>query len=126
MTTFNRMVMCAECPFREQAAPGWLGPWTIEEFEEFINSDNDLLCHVDYGQRKEAGQPQAKIEAEGQHCIGILRYRSSMCKLSRHADIAAIQTRLRSIKDQPLIPPWKFREHHDRHKVGRQKLPKKS
>lgn len=113
MPTFERKTMCSECPFRQKAPAGWLGPYTIKDIEEMIQYDQGLVCHVSVKELSDEGLDETEIEEAGQHCVGMLRYMSNMCRLSRDPATIQAQRALKEVKDQAVIPPWKFREHHE-------------
>lgn len=116
MPTFERKVMCEECPFRKKALPGWLGPHSIETIEKVVQSDEPFICHMSIAEAIESGMEDGdeQIEEEGQHCVGMLRYRNAMCKKSRDPQVARVQNELREIPDVPVIEARKFREHHEK------------
>jgi hypothetical protein len=114
MPTFERKVMCDECPFRAKALPGWLGPHSIADIEKVVQSDESFICHEEIEEMTVRGFTDAEILAEGQHCVGMLRYRNNMCKRSRDPEVSAVQTELQSVPDEPVIPMMKFREHHEK------------
>lgn len=114
MPKFERKVMCGECPFRKKAPAGWLGPHSIEDIEMVVHSEEPFICHESIEEMMGRGYEGEQIEEHGQHCVGMLRYRNSMCKLSRDPQTAQAQTELRTVPDQALIPPRKFREHHEK------------
>lgn len=119
MPEYNKTKMCAECPFRANALRGWLGPWTVQDFEDFIHKEGVFICHVDLKQKLDQGMTNEEVMEEGEHCVGMLRYMNSVCKLSRDKDKAAAQHRVAEIKDKPLISPFQFRAYHD--PLGKQK-----
>lgn len=99
MTTYRSTQMCAECPFRANALPGWLGPWTVDDIHNLVHrNESHMICHT-------------RLEQD-QHCVGALRYMNSVCRQSHDEERLAAQRALREIPDQPLIPPFKFKEHH--------------
>jgi len=114
MPTFERKVMCDECPFRKAALPGWLGPHSIEDIEKVVHSEEPFICHEEIEELSVRGLESEEIEQEGQHCVGMLRYRNAMCKRSRDEETAQAQMELKTVPDQDLIPPRKFREHHEK------------
>lgn len=59
------------------------------------------------------GADEDEIEEQGQHCVGILRYRNAVCKKSRDSKILAVQDSLRTIPDQQVIAAGQFRKHHE-------------
>ncbi len=114
MPSYRRTTMCSECPFRAIAAPGWLGPWTPEEVEAMVRGDQNFICHPEITALKSKGLSEIRVEAKGQHCVGFLRYMSSLCQRSRDPEKAEFQDKLKKIKDVPLIPARTFVEHHRR------------
>lgn len=106
--------MCKECPFRAKSAPGWLGPWTIEDFEQMMRADTNFICHMDAEQMFQIPIPDDQQDTRGSHCVGMLRYFAASGKLPRDPVKAAAVARLKEIKDQPVIPPGQFRKHHSR------------
>lgn len=113
MPTYQRKVMCDECPFRSKALPGWLGPHTIQDMEKIIHSEQPFICHKSIDEMIEDGQEE-HIHDEGQHCVGILRYRNAVCKLGRDPEVFQVQKELKNVPDQPVIESMKFREHHEK------------
>ncbi len=113
MTVFKRNKTCNECPFRADALPGWLGPLTIDEIETMVREDHDLVCHMDINRLMKKGLNEDQIAITGQHCVGLLRYMNSVCKLSRDPEKSAAQKLIRTIPDRPMIAAFKFREHHE-------------
>lgn len=109
---FKRKTMCNECPFRANSLKGWLGPLTVEQLEGATTTDEVFICHKSINSLSKKGKSSEEIELTGQHCIGILRYRNSMCKLNRNKKICDVQMELKNIPDQEVIPRGKLREHH--------------
>lgn len=116
MPVYNQKKMCPECPFRKKAPKGWLGPWTIEDFKQFIHREGTFVCHVDVARLIDEGVTEdEEIDEAGEHCVGMLRYMNAVCKRSRDPEKAAAQDRVEEIEDQPIIPPFKFEEYHNLH-----------
>lgn len=114
MPTYKRRKMCGECPFRKASPKGWLGPWTPDELNEAARSDETVICHEDVNKLTRQGLTEAEIEDHGQYCVGILRYRNTLCKLNRDPKVSAAQKDLRSIDDVEVIPANQFLNHHTR------------
>lgn len=104
--------MCAECPFRANAVRGWLGPSTPEQVNNAARGEEPYICHLDIERMADNGADETEIEVEGQHCVGMSRYRNSICKGSRDPEQFKFQQELKKIPDKPLIPPNKFLEYH--------------
>jgi hypothetical protein len=114
MATCERKVMCAECPFRRNAAPGWLGPWTPKQINQIAESDEDFICHKSVEALAAEGLSDIEIDTFGQHCVGMLRYRNTLAKLSRDPQVARWQRELREVPDQPVLAARTFMSHHER------------
>lgn len=116
MPNFERKVMCDECPFRKKALRGWLGPHSIEDIEKVVHSEEPFICHKSIAEMIHEGIPEGdpQLEVQGQHCVGMLRYRTAVCKLSRDPEVYQVQQELKTVLDQSLIAPFKFREHHEK------------
>jgi hypothetical protein len=121
MPTFDRKVMCDECPFRKAALPGWIGPHSIEDIEKVVHSEEPFICHESIEEMMVRGYEGEEIEEHGQHCVGMLRYRNAMCKRSRDPETAQAQLDLKSVPDEPMIPATKFREHHEKPLIRRKR-----
>jgi len=113
MSTFERKVMCDECPFRANSLKGWLGPHSIKDIKKIVQSDAIFICHEEIEEMNFRGFRDKEIIEKGQHCIGILRYRNSVCKRSRDKETSQVQDDLKTVPDQDVIPPNKLLEHHD-------------
>lgn len=120
---FTQRKMCAECPFRAAAAPGWLGPYSVEELAQAVHMDGELACHVDVKKQHRKHGEDADVSDVVQHCVGMLRYQRSVCKIPQNADQAAAGRRLVAIPDVPLIPPGQFQAHHSQKGYDAQHLP---
>ena len=114
MPQYNQKKMCSECPFRAKAPRGWLGPWTIDQIEYMIHTSEQMfLCHKSLDElQHELDDTELEIEAE--HCVGFLRYTTSVCKRSRDPQRLAAQERLKEQPDQAVIPPFQFRKYHEK------------
>lgn len=112
MPVYERCRMCPECPFRKISPRGWLGPWTVEDMEQIVHFEQHLICHLDVTTQQNAGLTDEQITLSGQHCVGALRYMSSVGKLSREPEKAQAQKKLKQVPDQSTIEPFKLREHH--------------
>ena len=104
--------MCQECPFRANALKGWLGPYSIDDFEVMIRHDIDLVCHIDID-KQPIGYTPAQITKHGQACVGMLRYMNSMFKQSRNPEKLKAQLKLKTVPDQPVIPANQFGVYHN-------------
>lgn len=113
MPHFNRTKMCKTCPFKKGSMKGWLGPHTIEDIEIMLSIETDFPCHEEVDKLPEEQVPSLeKASKHVNHCVGYLRYMNKTLKLSREADKAQAQDRLKSIPDEEVIDAFKFREYH--------------
>lgn len=85
---------------------------TAEQLNSAVHGEDVLICHKDIGRLVEKGMTEDEIETSGQHCVGMARYRTSVCKSLRDPASNQFQRRLEEIADQPLIAPHKLLEHH--------------
>lgn len=74
---------CNDCPFRQEAAAGWLGGGSPESFVGCINKDEPLPCHqtIDYTNPrwKDAWEDQVS----GNMCAGALIMTANVVKRPR-------------------------------------------
>jgi hypothetical protein len=103
-----RKTMCAECPWSRQAAPGWLGPYTAEEWCEIAHGEQPIACHVTIRDTDDDGhgdwdQPGMK------QCAGAAQFRTNVGKLPRRPDVATADA-----PDIVTVFAWddEFRRHH--------------
>ena len=94
---------CGECPWRRDSLPGWLGPWTAEEWAALAHSDQPIACHT-------------SIEVEGswdtsgiRQCAGSAIMRANLCKSPRDPEVAVGKP------NRETIFGWtdEFIEHHN-------------
>lgn len=121
MPRYTQRKMCRECPFRANAPAGWLGPATPQEVHDTIHGEGFYICHVSINKMIRQGIDEDEWLEEGQHCVGFLRYRSTVCKRGRDRAQSDRQTELQEIPDQSLIPPRQFKSYHERGPMARQK-----
>mgnify|MGYP003476492723 CR=1 FL=1 len=88
-------------------------PKALEDIEKVVHSEEPFICHESIEEMMVRGHDGKEIEEHGQHCVGILRYRNNVCKRSRDPEISQVQTELKSIPDQSVIPGNQFRKHHE-------------
>lgn len=69
---------CSECPWRREAAPGWLGPNTAEEWVEAAHGEQPIMCH-------KTCNPEGDYEGTRQ-CRGAAIFRANVVKKLRRAD----------------------------------------
>lgn len=125
---------CDGCPFRREAAPGWLGDYTAAEIVEMARRGENFLCHTHverergYGDDiplKQLDDPDAFDDEDeddelpldiwadiyGQQCAGFMIFMRKMCKLP---DDPKYMTAAAAIdKEQDILfPPEVFIDHH--------------
>jgi hypothetical protein len=88
---------CDQCPFRRDAAAGWLGEATPESFIVEISMEHPLPCHptIDYSDPKwkekwEAGET-------GRICAGSLIMSANMCKIPRDRAFPKLPSDLKAV-----------------------------
>jgi hypothetical protein len=124
MPVYKRKKMCSECPFRACAPRGWLGPMTVDDVEQFVHGMKvapncfvgdmgDMICHTDTAKLADKGKTPDQILAQGQQCVGMIRYANSVMKLSKNPAVREFQEAVAKVPDQPTIERFKLREHHD-------------
>lgn len=101
---------CNECPFRQNAAPGWLGPWTPEELVKQVQ-ENDVAfaCH----QTIEGFETEMLDEL--QQCAGAAIFANHICKLARDPERKAHQNKLGDDRDRVFVSPGQLKDHHRKH-----------
>lgn len=129
MVQYNRRNPCEACPFRENAAPGWLGDYSPEEVIDAIRHETPFPCHKEVEDLPFSGQADvdvAEMQAHANgydmedwrmhldninHCAGALIMAKKMSKLPRE------EKHKQAVKDAPadfpiLFPPQKFIDYH--------------
>jgi hypothetical protein len=112
---FRRKQPCKECPFRENATPGWLGPWTPEGILQQAHGEAGLGCHYHVNQllKKEPEMSDEKLIASTHVCVGSLFNANNSFKCYRNPVLRAWQDALEKIKPRVRIMNWKeFMDHH--------------
>jgi len=113
MPKYSKRVMCSECPFRANALKGWLGPLSADDVNIVVHSDLPYICHVDMDKLASEGKGGPdNLEKLGEHCVGMARYRQSVCKRPRDPEAAAFQDAVVKVADKPIIAPFQFVKYH--------------
>jgi hypothetical protein len=94
---------CNECPWRRNAARGYLGPFTAEEWLLLAHSDEAIACHLTI-------EEEGSWEGNTKQCRGAAICRANMAKTPRDPEV------ITGPKDRELVfgTPMEFREHHQR------------
>jgi hypothetical protein len=92
---------CAECPWRRDSLPGWLGPYNAATWVQLAHSDAAIACHL-------------TIQEDGDwdgawQCAGAGQYRTNVAKSPRDPGVYTAPE-----KDTSLVfgSPNEFKEHH--------------
>lgn len=71
---------CNDCPWRRNAAPGWLGPYSAEEWIRLAHTETPIACH-------QTIKPGFKADMHGgwddpglRQCMGVAIYRHHAMK----------------------------------------------
>jgi hypothetical protein len=112
MPKFKEKKMCNECPFRKKSIKGWLGPHTAEEMQTMAHSGQGFTCHKEVNAMSKDGYDDEEIAHDGQHCVGMIRYRNKICKTSRNEEERSYQNSLKHIDDEPVLDAFTFVDHH--------------
>lgn len=103
---------CAECPWRRDSAPGWLGASNPEEFlRTFVTAGTDPPCHmtVDY----ESPRWQQLIE-EAPRCKGNVIFMANHMKSPRNEAFAADVRKTETDREEVFTIEAEFLAHHKR------------
>lgn len=93
---------CFDCPWRRNAAPGWLGPHTAEEWEQIAHGEAAIACHITLDGDK--GWESAGVL----QCAGVAIYRANVCKQPKDPAVAVLPA------DKDLVFSFgEFVEYHD-------------
>ena len=112
MAKYKQKKMCNECPFRKKSIKGWLGPHTGTDMQTMVHNGQGFTCHKEVNALTAQGYDEEEIANDGQHCVGMLRYRNKVCKTSRNAEERAHQSALKDIEDEEVLDAFTFVEHH--------------
>ena len=92
-----RSTPCFDCPWRRNAVKGWLGPYTAEEWQQLVHSDEAIACHTTLPSGDEDVEDLSAMEiqerwlAEGvRQCAGAAIYRTHIFKSPRDPQVATL------------------------------------
>jgi len=90
---------CNECPWRKEAAPGWLGPHSARVWAQVLTSEEVIACH----------KTITEDESYSHQCRGAAIMRANILKLPRNREIAV------GPRDRKRVftSIGKFLKHHD-------------
>jgi len=92
---------CAECPWRRDSVPGYLGPHSAEQWAKMAHSETAIACHMTI--REESW------DAPGiRQCAGAAIYRANVYKSPRNPEVAVMP------RDTETVFTWddEFIGHH--------------
>lgn len=78
---------CFDCPWRRNAAKGWLGPFSAEQWEELAHSDVAIACHITIPENSAFGDWDNDDLLQ---CAGAAIYRSNIAKSPRNPEVATL------------------------------------
>lgn len=90
---------CNACPWRREAAPGWLGPYDAQQWVSLAGSDQPIACHKTI--LRDGDWDGAK------QCAGAAAYRANSFKSPRDPEVACGPKR-----DDVFKTSTEFMEHH--------------
>ena len=89
---------CHDCPWRRASIPGWLGPYTIEEWLQVAHGEGRIECHT-----------VKQFDDDGWQCAGAAIYRANVIKQCHDPEILALPKDLKKVF-------WfgEFKAHHEK------------
>jgi hypothetical protein len=92
---------CMDCPWRRDSSPGWLGPYTAQEWIEMAHSDVPIACH------RTIATPESGWDGALQ-CAGSASFRANVAKSPRDPRVAQQPPR-----DDVFQSNAEFIDHHE-------------
>lgn len=119
---FNQTKICNQCPFRPNAAAGWLGGYTADDILNAIRTEQPFYCHKQVEEHPDGYDDpdwEEWAEENADQCVGFLIMTKRMCKLpTGKAHAAAVRDV--DVSQPILFPPQVFLDHHQKaHKKPR-------
>lgn len=110
MPELKRKTPCAQCPFRKDSPPGYLGASSAPEFLDSTLWDAEMPCHmaINYGDPDwfEKQYPSADL------CVGSLQFQNNFMKLPRPRKLSDACQEVGK-NDAVMSSPEEFMEHHN-------------
>ena len=101
---------CAECPFKKDSVPSWLGPWDgAEELHKFVMGEGHLACHLTVDEDDE-------VSEKTERCVGSILYMNKNFKSCRDATLSAVQKKLKDTDKTNILSSPEFIKHHGKFK----------
>jgi hypothetical protein len=101
---------CAECPFRRDAAPGYLGGYSPEMYMDIVFSPASIACHLSKG----FGDIN-RID-EQRHCTGVSAFRANtgyIANIHGYPTAAHDSTQIVGHNEEVFFAsPQEFCDHH--------------
>lgn len=113
----DNQIICSQCPFKKDSAPGWLGSSCPEEFIDATLSENDMPCHlgVDYDDEDWLD----KLD-DVPRCAGSLVFFRNNCKLPRNPELCNAVSKVK-VDNTVFSFKHEFLEHHGKKKTIKKK-----
>lgn len=110
--------VCAECPFRKNAIPGWLGPDTALEVTQKVHSEHGYVCHMSIDKKPTDEQGRVDVSKHGHQCIGAIIHANLSCKTYRPENpLSALQVECEGMeKEYEILKHPEFIKYHTRKK----------
>lgn len=115
----TRKMPCRECPFRTSSAPGWIGPWSVDDILAQATSEVGLACHVDVARLKDLNAGYLKLVRDVHVCVGSLQLCNRSGKRFVVRDLAQMQAAVGVGVNILNVP--EFRAHHSEDVRGKNK-----
>lgn len=91
---------CAECPFKNQILPGWLGGETVDDTVSAALSEQPFLCHLTRGK-------------SNKECAGRLLFAKSSAKMFRNSELESAARKLvAELGTKDILGLRDFGNHH--------------
>ena len=100
---------CGLCPFRRQAAPGFLGEANPDEFVDATLADADMPCHATVNYEDPEWRDQRETD-DVAFCAGAIIFQRNTCQLSRNRRRAGPEADRMAV----FSNRYEFLLHHDR------------
>lgn len=92
---------CNDCPWRREAAPGWLGPHDAKTWVQMAHGETAIACHLTI-------TDESWDDPGMRQCKGAAIYRANVGKLPRSHEV----TRASADREKIFSSPMQFTDHH--------------
>ena len=107
---FKNRKMCKQCPWRNNAAQGWLGTASPENMTAQIDFGTKMPCHSTVNYDDPNWQAQLQTD-KAQYCTGVLQASNKACKVPRDLEHAKAVNHVTLQEDHMSIE--EFTEYHN-------------